>query len=153
MAKREFIARMRSESTFFLVVLSLATLGIYGAHYIRKKTKILNQHVSADRISKSLINAILALAYANVILTLLYAFYMGPWMFHVLRGLYSITGILAIVWALNARHIMHARLSAKPGDTHWFNGVLTLLLTFYYFNYKVNKMENHYATREAFDLP
>ncbi|MCP3681312.1 MAG: zinc ribbon domain-containing protein [bacterium] len=45
-----------------------------------------------------------------------------------------------LIWAFMARNLLNRILSFKHGTKQWFNGLWTFLFMTYYFNYKVNQL-------------
>lgn len=69
MTRGELVGQLKSQSTWRLVFLSLITFGIYSAHYIKRQTSRLNQHLDAERrISEGLITTILISSYVSAFL-------------------------------------------------------------------------------------
>jgi heme/copper-type cytochrome/quinol oxidase subunit 3 len=70
---RATVSQLKSQSTWRLLFLSLVTLGIYTAHYIKRQTRIINQQLAKKhQISEDLVSVILILAYVTVILLVPY---------------------------------------------------------------------------------
>jgi hypothetical protein len=131
-----------SQGTWRLLLLTIVTLGIYLAHYMKRQTNILNEHLSASkRISEGLINAIIVLSYVTVLMVVPFFFLEEG---HPIEHLSSfgdkILNILTLVWAFKARNRMNSVLKSKAGTNNWFHGLWTFLFQTLYFNYKVNKI-------------
>jgi hypothetical protein len=128
-----------------LIFLSLVTLGIYSAHYIKRQTLTLNVYLDKERqISEGFVNSILILAYVTVILLVPY--------FLVEEGhpietksdsLDTIWAVLVVIWAFKARNRMNTLLAAPKGQADWFHGLWTFLFTVFYFNFKINTMNEN----------
>ena len=52
-----------------------------------------------------------------------------------------VSGVTFIVWGFKARNRMNVILSSGKTDNEWFHGFWTLLFTPFYFNFKVNKLD------------
>lgn len=133
---------LKSQSTWRLVFLSIITLGIYFAHYIRRQTNILNQNLSgSERISGSFISAILVLSYVSAFLMVPYSLVEEG---HIIESISDLAdgvlNILLLVWAFKARNRMNVILRAQAGSSKWFHGLWTFLFIGLYFNYKVNQL-------------
>lgn len=142
MNPEEILRQLKSQSTWRLFFLSLITLGIYTAHYIKSQTKILNQYFDEkNQISSGFLDSILILAYISVILSIPY-FLVEEWhpVLAISDLLDFIWGVLLLVWAFKARNRMNTMLSVTKEQTGWFHGLWTFLFTTLYFNFKINEL-------------
>jgi ABC-type Mn2+/Zn2+ transport system permease subunit len=148
MNSEEVVKRLKSQSTLRLFLLSTITLGIYTAHYIRRQTTVLNEALAGDRrIPEGLVSAILFLAYAAVAFMILFLVE-DRWLLQagMLGDLLNVVwSILVVVWALMARNRMNELLCAAQGREPWFHGLWTCLLTTFYFNFKINTLNENLA--------
>ena len=140
-------ARLKSQSTWRLFFLSLITLGIYTAHYIRRQTKIINEHLDKEKeISEGFVTVILLLAYLTVTLIVPYVMVEeGHPVERISDSLDTVFGLLVLIWAFMARNRMNALLAATKGQPQWFHGLWTFLFTAFYFNFKINTLNDDFA--------
>lgn len=135
------------QGTFRLLVLSIITLGIYTAFYIKRQSEVINNYVDdSAKISKLLVNTIFALAIISIPIFIIYFFvddvqiltyldYVG----YVVDYLYI---ILSLVWAFKGRNRMNELLGTQNNESNWFNGIWTFIFQELYFNYKVNTIKD-----------
>ena len=147
MDRDEILSTLRRESTWRLFFLSIITLGIYAAYYIKRQTACINQYLDQKRqISGELVGAILILTYVTAILfvpSLLVE--EGHPIAAISNLLDKIWFILEVVWAFKARNRMNMLLSATKDDEAWFHGLWTFLFTVLYFNFKINTLSEKFA--------
>ena len=68
-ASGDIFTDLRSESTWWLWFLFVFTYGVYGAHYVKRQTAVLNAHLRPPRqVSAGLVNTVLGLAYLSLAL-------------------------------------------------------------------------------------
>ena len=136
---------LKNQSTWRLLLLSVITIGIYLAHYIRRQTKILNENLDDnDQISYGFVNTILVLSYISAALVIPYVYFDdGHFTESISDFADQVFNILLIVWAFKARNRMNAILQTQKGSGNWFHGLWTFLFTGLYFNYKVNKLNQN----------
>jgi len=150
---KNLIQSLRSQSTWKLLFLSIITLGIYGAHYMRNQTKSLNKQLSDDQqISNGLVLSILILSYITVALIIPFFVVLDEnpqldQLDQISANIDKVLSILILVWGFKARNRMNSLLGLSEGglsvskdDTKWFHGFWTFLFQYFYFNYKVNKI-------------
>ncbi|HDQ04547.1 MAG TPA: DUF4234 domain-containing protein [Deltaproteobacteria bacterium] len=142
MMERQIIERLKNQSTWRLLGLSIITYFVYAAHYIYRQTKIINDYYNGtDKISDGLVNSILIFSYLSLFLFIGYLFAEDS---HPIVSISKITdfisGILYIVWGFKARNRMNKILQANELSNEWFHGLWTFLFTPLYFNYKVNHL-------------
>jgi len=126
MNRGEVVGQLKSQSTWRLFFLSIITLGIYTAHYIKRQTTIINQHLDRDQISEGFVNFLLIFAYVTVILIVPYVLVEeGHPVERISDSLDSLWGILVLLWAFMARNRMNmpacrnqrsAKLVPRPMD-------------------------------------
>ena len=136
---------LKSQGTWRLFFLSVITLGIYLAHYIRRQTNILNKNLShGEQISGGFITTILVMSYITAILVIPYSLLEEG---HIIERVSDLSdkifNICLLVWAFKARNRMNTILQVKAGSPHWFHGLWTFLFQGLYFNYKVNKLKEN----------
>ena len=135
---------LKSKSTWRLFFFGFITLGIYDVYYIALQTNILNRHLRREeRLSKTFINLIFAVN-AIAAALLLASFLDRGEEFRQIKLLSSILyqawWILVTIWTFLARSRMNLLLSAKRRKVLWFHGAWTFLFSFFYFNFKINKL-------------
>ena len=130
---------LKKQSTWVLLILNIITLNVYGAHYIYTQSKKLNEILEEEeKISDLLQGTILLSAYIILIGTVL-SFINYSVIYDGIANLASlILTISMIVWSFKVRNRMNKALNLQKGDFHWFHGFWTFLFPPYYFNYKIN---------------
>lgn len=153
MSCRATISQLKSQSTWRLLLLSLITVWIYHAHYMKRQTRIINQQLAKEQqISDELVNVILILAYVTALLFVPYFLVEEGHPIERISDILDLVWmILSIVWAFKARNRMNMLLALTKNKTNWFHGFWTLLFTTLYFNYKINKLNDTLA--EPDDAP
>jgi len=133
----------KNQSTWMLVFLSIITLGIYLAHYMKRQTKVFNKHLDpSDQISEGFLNSIILLYYLSAFLLIPFFFLEnGETIGNVSDLVDRIANIVSLVWAFKAKNRMVSILSAKAKEPNWFHGLWTFLFQAFYFNYKINKIK------------
>lgn len=151
MNSSEIVARLKSQSTWRLVFLTVITLGIYTSHYIKRQTRIINEHLDKEnKIAEGLVTAILVFAYLSAILIVPYVMVEeGHPVERISDGLDRVWALLVLIWAFMARNRMNVLLAAAKGQPHWFHGFWTFLFTPFYFNFKINKLNDDFAEPSA----
>lgn len=137
---QEALRSLRSQGTCRLLLLSLVTLGIYEGYYIRRQTTVLNRLLpSEERISLKIADTILVVTYVNVSVFLFVSLTGSPYRPDAMGELLWVLSLVFVwVWGLEARARMNRLLRVSPGDLHWFRWLNTVLFSPFYFNYKVN---------------
>lgn len=141
--KRHVLDSFETMSTIILLFLSLITVGIYTAHYVRRQSKTINAQVedSAQRIPQWFVHTFLGLAYLSAALIVPYVLVeAGHPLETVSDWLDRVYLALLIAWGFEARRRMNGLLAAERGGEGWFSGLWTFLFTPFYFNYKVTKL-------------
>ena len=157
----ETAARLKSQSTWRLVFLSLITQGIYTSHYIKRQTRILNEHLDKEnKIAQGFVTAILVLSYLKAI-TLIVPYVMvekghpmemiSDLTVDIARYLLIVRYLLVLIWAVMASNRMNVLLAAAKGQPCRFNAFWTLLFPAFYFDFKINKLNDR--CDEASDVP
>jgi hypothetical protein len=146
------IQELKDQSTWRLYGLTMITLGVYWAHYIRRQTNRINALLGEDaRISKGLIQLFFIVTYLQLIfaVSINAVFWFMPaiiveeghWLNiiniigSVLGGLW---GIIIIAWSFKARNRINTLCSFCKDSEEWFHGFWTFLFYIWYINYKVN---------------
>ena len=140
--KHKILSDLRSQSTWKLLGLSLITFFVYAAHYMKRQTKIINEHYEReDKISEGFITFILIVSYASLLLFIAYLFVDESHPVAKISNLVDrVSNIAYIVWGFKARNRMNIILSAEKKTKNWFHGLRTFLFSPLYFNFKVNKL-------------
>jgi hypothetical protein len=114
---------------------------------MKRQATIINQYLDTEhQISEGFVNCILVLAYVTVILVVPYVLVEeGHPVEPISDALDTVLGVLMLVWAFKARNRMNMLLAVTKEEPHWFDGLWTLLFTAFYFNFKINKLNEHFA--------
>ena len=145
MSHGDIVGQLKSQSTWRLVFLSLITLGIYGAYYIKLQTKIINQHLDREgQISATVATFIVALSCISAINLVL----LEP---HPVETalLDTVWSILVLIWVFKARNRMNMLLAVTKDQPQWFHGLWTFIFFYYYFNFKINRLNESIAEQGA----
>jgi len=138
-----FIESLKVQSTWKLVGLSIVTLGIYYAHYMRNQNFIINDNVSNDdKISETFATAFLVFTYTSVIFMPINMFIQSATIDTIYSIFNSIVLVMIITWGFKARNRLNKYCNFDKSNKYWFHGLWTFFLTPYYFNYKVNSIYN-----------
>ena len=143
MNNKTFIKNLKVLSTWKLVGLSIITLNIYYAHYIRNQTFIINDNINnSDNISETFATAFLVFSYTTVILGFINILIQSTIMDNIASLLNLLIVIMLITWGFKARNRLNKYCNFDKSNKYWFHGLWTFFLTPFYFNYKVNSIYN-----------
>jgi len=147
----EITGQLKSQSTGRLFLLSLITLGIYAAHYLKRQTRIINQHLDREHhISEGFASFLLFFTYVTAILVIPYVLVEEGHPVETISDVLDIVwGILVLIWAFKARNRMNLLLTATKDQPHWFDGLWTFLFSVFYFNFKINSCSVENLKRHA----
>ena len=145
MVKCEIVPQLKNQSTWRLLFLSLITLGIYTSYYMRWQTKIINQHLDIEsQISEGFVNFILIFAYVTALIVIPYILVEeGHPIESISDYMDTVWGILVLFWAFKARNRMNMLLGLTKDKPQWFHGLWTFLFQTFYFNYKINTLNEN----------
>jgi hypothetical protein len=147
MDRMALVSQLKCQSTWRLFFLSLVTFGIYTAYYMKRQTTRINQHLDKEQqISSELVTSMLVVSYVSVFLSV-------PYVFGEIGNTINATGfilelvysILAVVWAFKARNRMNMLTAATEDHEDWFHILWILMFLAFYFNFKINKLNEYYA--------
>lgn len=141
--RNKLIRDLRSQSTLRLFVLSMITFGIYESYYVLSRTAILNRHLGDhSSISQKYVETILIINYAYVLAIIPMEAWggdLGEWILNILATIWC---VLVIIWAFKARNCIGIAFENTEWSRKWFPGLWTFLFTAWYFNYKINTMND-----------
>ena len=142
MQNETVVKELRSQSTWRLLGLALLTLGVYYGHYMTRQTRIINKHLPEDRkIPPNFVLTILVLGYLTLGLFVGYLFVPEDHPVAVVSDTLDWVWLLMMLfWGFYARSRMNLLTGAERGGPLWFSGLWTLLLNPFYFNYKINRL-------------
>lgn len=142
MNTENIIRDLQSQSTWKLFLLSVVTLGIYTAYYIKKQTKILNQHLDrSQQLSEGFISFFLIFSYLSVVLIIPYFFVEEGHPIELISDVVdNVWNIIALVLAFKFRNRMNTLLNSTPGQHNWFHGAWTFFFGFLHINFKINQL-------------
>jgi hypothetical protein len=153
MEKSQF-SQLKRESTLQLLGLSLVTLGIYPAYYVKIQTQKIDGFAHAmTQIGRALPDLLLWFSCLSAVL--LIATWGQPENIYLqlVSSVLNLTiNIMYVVWAYKARNRVNAAFNSKEGDSTWFSGVWTLFLAVIYFNFKVNSINEGLQDPERFSV-
>ena len=155
MNRGDIVCQLKSQSTWRLFFLSVITLGVYPAHYLKRQTTIINQHLDSERqISEGYVNFILILSYVILILNVPYVLTEeGQTVVLTEEGapVEAIINLLDWAWfffVVNWVFMAINRMNMLLASTK-FVGLLAFLFSFLYFNYKINDLNKDVAEQGA----
>lgn len=142
--QRSPITKLPRISTLLVVVLSIVTAGIYNLYWMYTRTQKLNALAqNEDRIASWLPTAAIMISLISLVMTLGVEFTHASDGFLVLANLISISNfVLTIMWVFAIRKIIHRIAGLGQQDEYWLHGVLTFLLSIYYFQYRINQIHD-----------
>ncbi len=137
--------KLKYHSTMSLFFLSLITLGIYSAYYIKRQTKILNEFKPNIPISDFFVNAIIIFSYIGAIINVILAVkaYIESGIWHAADSFstnYFSFGTLIPIWAFLARDRIQEYLDCNGDENKRFCGIMTLIFGVFYINHKINDL-------------
>lgn len=140
--KHKIITELKFQSTWKLFGLSLITFFVYGAHYMKRQTKIINEHCDRDdKISEGFVTFVLVISYLSLLLFIAYQFVDETHPVAKISDLVDrVSNIAYLVWGFKARNRMNIILSSEKKTSMWFHGLWTFLFTPLYFNFKINRL-------------
>lgn len=143
---------LKKQSTWILLLLNIITFNVYGAHYIYTQSKKLNHVLNEEeKISDLLQGSILLSAYIMMFGTILSILSYSVFVDSISNIASLVLTITLIVWSFKVRNRMNKLLNLHKSDSNWFHGFWTFLFPPYYFNYKINCLneqinENNHAS-------
>ena len=140
--KNKIIPELKYGSTWKLFGLFLITYGVYGAHYVKTKTSVINEQCEVnERISDSFINFIIVINYVSLALFFLCSVVEDT---HPIAELSDLVDLVAnatfIVWGFMAERRLNMLLSGNKTYEKWYRGSWKVAFSPFYFNFKVNKL-------------
>jgi len=135
------LSRLQHIDTLKLVLLALFTLGIYIAFYIKRQGAVINEVAqnSDQQLSSWFSLAPLLLAFASLFTQLIYFSDATEAARHLNEAVGLMFNLSLAVWGFAARGILQHITSTQQGSALLFDGLLTLLLSPFYFNYRINE--------------
>ena len=142
MSREIVVEKLKCQSTWCLLFLSVVTLGIYTAHYLKSRTRIMNRHLDEKhRIPEVLTDLILGFSYGAVIL--LHSRVLAP-QGHpdetTMGVVMTILAGLVLVWGFEFRNRMNRLLGRTGYESERFHSLWTFLFSALYFNFKINML-------------
>lgn len=136
------LRQLRSQSTWRLFFLNIITFGIYTSYYIERQTVILNRHLEQrNRIPEGFVHAIIFFAWMLAVMIIVELSARVDHSFEAFINFMSITwSVLVLIWAFMARKSMNVLMLARKDGLFWFDGFWTFMFHVFYFNYKVNRI-------------
>ncbi len=128
-------------STWWVLLLSFATLGAYLVYWLYTRTKILNRLTPANPIPMGFAAAaviMLLVSAAASVLDGMYPHAIG--LRQMSSAISMISGIVNLVWAFMFRHRLNEHFVPREDDRYWLNGVLTFFFTVFYVQCKLNEL-------------
>ncbi|MEM8953917.1 MAG: hypothetical protein AAGD22_07200 [Verrucomicrobiota bacterium] len=138
----ELIADLKSQSTWKLFGLSVITFFVFTAHYMKRQTSIINDHYDhEDKISEGFVAFVLVISYLSLLFLFAYLFVDESHPIARVSNLVDrVSAVAYLVWGFKARKRMNIILCSERKTKMWFHGLWTFLFTPFYFNFKVNQL-------------
>lgn len=135
------IQYLKSQSTYRLLLLTIATYGVYPVYYMGRITTQVNDQLQVGlRISRVLFDANLAIAYVSLALFIACLFLPEGHPAEILSSLSdAIAFMLMLAWCFRVRNRIN-ELLASSGNTRRFNGLWTFAFMHLYINYRTNAL-------------
>lgn len=144
------IMALRSQATWKLFALSIVTLGVYSAHYIKAQTVKIDKlpHGISD-IGVSYTKLLLGLTYISLATLILSLLFPENTALRLSDNVLNLsTSIMTIIWGFKASNRINLIFNFNKSCEHWFNAAGTFFLSPFYFNYKVNCISDIYSTKQ-----
>ncbi|MCB1562887.1 MAG: DUF4234 domain-containing protein [Alphaproteobacteria bacterium] len=142
--QKEIIEALKSESTWRLVFLSIITLGIYTAFYIKRQSRALNEYLTTPghRIKEGFIQFILVIAFVSAAIDVVDLIYGedDPTVAAFSAGGDMLFGLSVIFWAFMMCTRLNYLLGAAKRTPLWSSKLWAFLFGALYINYKVNTL-------------
>ncbi len=153
MDREKIITHLKSQGTWRLVLLSIITLGIYTAHYIKRQTCIFNKYLDQDqKMSIIFVYFILLLSYVRAIM-LISPVFVEQWPINEnVTDLWNKIWVLLIIcWAFIARRKINEFILSSSKRTQWLNRGLTFFFSVFYINYMINFINNNLDNQQKME--
>ena len=149
------IRQFREQGTLRLFLLSVLTVGVYLAHYIKRQTFRINRLVDKEKaISNALVYLIFIVSYGSL-LALIGSFFLGKG--HPLESLsnwlYLFSTVMLIIWTFKAGARLNAHYEIDSGDIISFDRCWMFAFDVFYFNYNVNMICRYGIGHDSDTLP
>ncbi|ATX81913.1 hypothetical protein Ga0123462_1046 [Mariprofundus ferrinatatus] len=134
------LAELRYIESWKMVALALVTFGLYLAYFIRRQSAIINRAAgTADARLPAWAAALpQLLAPASLLTFIAQLLVPGELIEHVDQAAGLLFNISLVIWGFAARSAMHSITAAGERSKLRFDGIWTLLISPFYFNYRVN---------------
>lgn len=143
--QKQLIETLQKESTWKLFFLSLVTLGVYMAYYIRSRSALINEHLEeTQKIPSGFVKFIFIWTWVSLPVGIGSLLMLENYTIQgISNAMDFVFSICILVWAFTARSRMNRLLGAEKGEEEWFHGLWTFLFPVLYFNYKINKLSKN----------
>jgi len=130
------------------IALSLLTLTLYIPWWLYRQTRVINAHAQRSRIPDWMVHAGMVSSIVIVGLNLVMLTTASPESAPavpmqpdpVLRGISLIANIIVVTWLFVVRNGINELAGARRGDAAWIGIALTILLSVFYLQYKINRV-------------
>ena len=155
MESRELIEKLKDQSTWKLLGLGIITYGVYFAYYVRRQTDKINSYIDGQAaISNGFIISFFVMSYLSAALFI--AYILVPYG-HPVETVSDFSDwiwvIMLLVWGFKARNRINSICRFDRSSSSWFHGFWTFLFTPFYFNYKVNQLNEYPAANVQIGEP
>lgn len=142
---QQFIQEFPRLPTMLFVGLGLLTLGLYIYAWIYTRNAMMNRCVpEGKRIPSWLSNSTVALGVITFCMSalgmLLPESSIGKGMIEAQSIFAMVSFFVTMIWFFTFRGLLNALAGAQPGQKLWINGIILVLFTAYYLQYKINQI-------------
>ena len=143
----QFIQEFPRLPTLLFIGLGLMTLGLYIYAWIYTRNAMINRCVPDDkRIPDWLSNSAVALGVISFMMSAMGMLFpkttLGLAMIDA-QGVFAMMSFaMTMVWLFTFRTLLHQLTGAYPGKRLWANGLLLVLFSVYYLQYKLNQIHD-----------
>lgn len=136
------VRQFRRQSVWAVIGLTIITAAIYIPFWLRRQTRVLNQNLPNLRVPGWLFPVSLVLSILNIgwvipeIIT-----DDDPRIMAIGKIINKIDIVILIAYVFTVRHRMNLVLNAAKGSVAWLSGLLTFLLSIYYLQFKINRLQ------------
>ncbi len=149
--RSELYKKLKSKSTFLLLVLGIVTYGVYFSYYFKKISKVLNEYLDTpQKIPMWMIKTFIGISYIDVVLFLPNLFFSDNFVIDLLTSLScSIFFALMTIITLLIMIRMNSICMYQKDSSNRIRILPALLFECLYINYKVNSFDSSNLTKKV----
>lgn len=144
---QSFIREFPRFPVLLFIGIALLTMGLYVYAWIYTRNQMINRCVpESKRIPSWLTNSVIALGVVSFSMSFLAMVSpessFGKALIEA-QGIFTlITYAMTILWLFNFRALLNQLAGSQPGERFWVNGILLVLFSVYYLQYKINQLHD-----------